>query len=42
MRLFCLKQGIQSYGQMPSDKAIGEGDDTFSIFFSKNGEGKHI
>ena len=38
----CLKQGIESYGQIPSDKAIGERDDAFSIFFSKNDEGKHI
>ena len=27
---------------MPSDKAIGGGDDAFRIFFSQNGEGKHI
>ncbi|KAI5713571.1 hypothetical protein M8J76_001468 [Diaphorina citri] len=32
--LYCLEHGIQPDGQMPSDKMIGGGDDSFSTFFS--------
>ena len=28
--------------QMPSDKAIGAGDDSFNTFFSETGAGKHV
>ncbi|KAG7161455.1 Tubulin alpha-3 chain-like 5, partial [Homarus americanus] len=28
--------------QMPSDKAIGSSDDSFSTFFSETGSGKHV
>ncbi|KAJ8305066.1 hypothetical protein KUTeg_017382 [Tegillarca granosa] len=31
--LYCLEHGIQPDGQMPSDKTIGGGDDSFSTFF---------
>lgn len=27
---------------MPSDKAIGTGDDSFNTFFSETGAGKHV
>ena len=27
---------------MPSDKTIGEGDDSFNTFFSETGAGKHV
>ncbi|PIK61258.1 alpha tubulin [Apostichopus japonicus] len=40
--LFCLEHGIQPDGQMPSDKTIGGGDDSFNTFFSETGAGKHI
>nr|XP_054752903.1 tubulin alpha-1 chain-like [Lytechinus pictus] len=40
--LFCLEHGIQSDGQMPSDKTIGAGDDSFNTFFSETGAGKHV
>ena len=40
--LYCLEHGIQPDGQMPSDKTIGGGDDSFNIFFYENGAGKHI
>jgi hypothetical protein len=32
--LYCLEHGIQPDGQMPSDKTIGGGDDSFNTFFS--------
>ena len=32
--LYCLEHGIQPDGQMPSDKTVGGGDDTFNTFFS--------
>merc|ERR1712178_192142 len=35
--LYCLEHGIQPDGQMPSDKAIGAGDDSFNTFFSETG-----
>ena len=28
--------------KMPSDKAIGAGDDSFNTFFSETGAGKHV
>ena len=31
-----------SLTQMPSDKTIGGGDDSFNIFFSETGAGKHV
>ncbi|KAL6056559.1 hypothetical protein STEG23_027153, partial [Scotinomys teguina] len=40
--LYCLEHGIQPNGQMPSDKTIGEGDDSFNTFFSETGAGKHV
>jgi hypothetical protein len=38
----CLEHGIQPDGQMPSDKTIGAGDDSFNTFFSETGAGKHV
>eukprot|EP00069_Balaena_mysticetus_P003384 bmy_16602T0 len=32
----------QPDGQMPSDKTIGGGDDSFNTFFSETGAGKHV
>ncbi len=40
--LYCLEHGIQPDGQMPSDKTIGGGDDSFSTFFNETGAGKHV
>ena len=40
--LFSLEHGIQPDGQMPSDKTIGGGDDSFNTFFSETGAGKHV
>ncbi|XP_035685184.1 tubulin alpha-1A chain-like [Branchiostoma floridae] len=40
--LYCLEHGIQPDGQMPSDKNIGGGDDSFNTFFSETGAGKHV
>jgi len=40
--LFCLEHGIQPDGQVPSDKAIGGGDDAFNTFFSEIGAGKYV
>ncbi|CAK6447021.1 unnamed protein product [Pipistrellus nathusii] len=40
--LYCLEQGIQPDGQMPSDKTIGVEDDSFNTFFSETGAGKHV
>jgi tubulin alpha len=39
---FSLEHGIHPDGQMPSDKTIGGGDDSFSTFFSETGTGKHV
>uniref|UniRef100_A0A8C5U301 Tubulin alpha chain n=1 Tax=Malurus cyaneus samueli TaxID=2593467 RepID=A0A8C5U301_9PASS len=39
--LYCLEHGIQPDGQMPSDKTIGGGDDSFNTFFSETA-GKHV
>ncbi len=41
-KLYCLEHGIQPDGQMPSDKTIGGGDDSFNTFFSETGAGKHV
>ena len=30
------------FTQMPSDKTIGGGDDSFNTFFSETGAGKHV
>ena len=40
--LYCLEHGIQPDGQMPSDKTMGAGDDSFNTFFSETGAGKHV
>ena len=40
--LYRLEHGIQPDGQMPSDKTIGGGDDSFNTFFSETGAGKHV
>ena len=40
--LYCLEHGIQPDGQMPSDKSVGGGDDSFNTFFSETGAGKHV
>jgi len=37
-----LEHGIQPDGQMPSDKTVGGGDDSFNTFFSETGAGKHV
>ena len=39
---YSLEHGIQPDGQMPSDKTIGGGDDSFNTFFSETGAGKHV
>ncbi|KAL3206636.1 hypothetical protein MRX96_010693 [Rhipicephalus microplus] len=40
--LYCLEHGIQPDGQMPSDKTIGGGDDSFKTFFCETVAGKHV
>jgi hypothetical protein len=40
--LYCLEHGIQPDGQMPTDKTLGYGDDSFNTFFSETGAGKHV
>ena len=40
--LYCLEHGLQPDGMMPSDKAAGAVDDSFSTFFSETGAGKHV
>merc|ERR1711963_586614 len=40
--LYCLEHGIQPDGTMPSDKTIGNTDDSFNTFFSETGGGKHV
>src|ERR1700712_2538608 len=40
--LYCLEHGIQPDGQMPSDKTIGGGDDSFNTFLQETGAGKHV
>ncbi|EFX66570.1 hypothetical protein DAPPUDRAFT_116198 [Daphnia pulex] len=41
-KLYCLEHGIQPDGQMPSDKSVVSGDDSFNTFFSETGSGKHV
>lgn len=33
---------FQPDGQMPSDKSVGSGDDSFTTFFSETGSGRHV
>uniref|UniRef100_A0A8C2IAF6 Si:ch73-199e17.1 n=1 Tax=Cyprinus carpio TaxID=7962 RepID=A0A8C2IAF6_CYPCA len=40
--LYCLEHGSQPDGQMPSDKTVGGGDDSFNTFFSETASGKHV
>ena len=40
--LYCLEHGIQSDRQMPSDKTIGGGDNSFTNFCCETGAGKHV
>ena len=40
--LYCLEHGIAPDGSMPSDKALGAADDSFTTFFSETGAGKHV
>ena len=40
--LFYLANGIQSVGQLPSDKTIGGIYNALNTFFSKNGAGKNV
>ncbi|XP_071086599.1 tubulin alpha-2/alpha-4 chain-like [Haliotis cracherodii] len=40
--LYCLEHGIQSDGHMPSDRTIGDGDDSFNTFFMESDEGKLV
>jgi hypothetical protein len=40
-QLYCLEQDFQPDGQIPSNKAIGGGDNSFNTFFSGSGAGKH-
>jgi hypothetical protein len=42
LELYCLEHGIQPDGQMPSDKTVGAGDDSFTTFFSDTGAGKYV
>ncbi len=37
-----MEHGIQPDGQMPADKTVGKGDDSFNTFFSETGSGKHV
>ena len=37
-----MEHGIQPDGQLPSDKASDNSDDSFSTFFSETGSGKHV
>ena len=39
--LYCLEHGIQPDGRMPSENQ-GNGDDSFSTFFSETGNGRHV
>ncbi|XP_032713161.1 tubulin alpha-1D chain-like [Lontra canadensis] len=39
---YCLEHGIQPDRQMPSNKTIGGGDNSFNNFFSETGAGKHV
>lgn len=33
---------FQPDGQMPSDKSVGGGDDSYTTFFSETGSGRHV
>ncbi|KAF2902266.1 hypothetical protein ILUMI_03919 [Ignelater luminosus] len=37
-----VEHGIQPDGQIPSDKTVSGGDNSFNIFFSETGAGKHV
>ncbi|XP_074332926.1 tubulin alpha-2 chain-like isoform X2 [Apium graveolens] len=37
-----ITAGTQLDGQMPSDKTVGGGDNSFNTFFSETGAGKHV
>ena len=41
-QLYCLEHGIQPDGQMPSEKTVEGGDDSFLTFFRETGAGKHV
>jgi tubulin alpha len=40
--MYCLEHAIQQDGQMPPDKTLEGGDDSFSTFFSETGLGKCV
>ncbi|KAH7971325.1 hypothetical protein HPB49_021535 [Dermacentor silvarum] len=40
--LYCLEDGIQPDGKIPSDKASGKIDDSFDTFFAETRAGKHV
>ncbi|KAF0301275.1 Tubulin alpha chain [Amphibalanus amphitrite] len=40
--LYCLEHGIQPDGKVPTDKTMGDSDDSFSTFFAETGAGKHV
>lgn len=40
--LYCLEHGIEPNGQMPSDKTVGDGEDSFNTFFCETRAGKHV
>ena len=40
--LYCLEHDTQPDGQMPSNKTMGGGDDTFNTLSSETGGGKHV
>jgi tubulin alpha len=40
--MYCLEHGIQPDGQMPSDKSLGYGNDSFNSFFLETKTGQHV
>lgn len=40
--LYCLEHGIQPDGQMPSDRSTGDGNESFSTFFSETSTGNRV
>ncbi|KAG0411998.1 hypothetical protein HPB47_010885 [Ixodes persulcatus] len=40
--LYCLEHGIQPDGQMPDDRLVGSGEDSFNTFFMATGSGKYV
>ena len=40
--LYCLEHGITPDGQMPGDKTVGYGTDSFNTFFSEMESGQHV